>query len=307
MSRPWQDDPTSATYKLFEALAAISVETPEGRVVRCAVKYLLANGWTPNSTHSSLQLLIISNVVQCRQHYHTTQGGRCADYLITSSGMSFLKARRVTLGTITWTGFPKTTNSTPKKEARVMDETKKPVEPPPERISVPGVMTEQEKKAAEFLLSRARDVGNNGTSEKRVVNPAEMLEAEGLAQNLAAAISIVSILEQHGVLRACGQQMRNDDILYIYAVKDTAMEAAQTISLSDLQRDLRRRLRESQRKMSKLRDKRNILRGERDQINAQINALDAEMEKVSVEEGAINAKLAKFDNLLRELSRELSL
>lgn len=307
MSRSWQD-PSSQTYMLFETLATISVETSEGRVAHCAAKYLLANDWTRNSTHNPLQNLIRSNVVQCRQHYHYIRGGRCADYLITSSGMSFLKARGVVLGTITWRGFPETVSRTPKKEAKVMDETKKPVEPTPtERISVPGVMTEKEKTAAEFLLARAQEVGSNGTSEKRVVNPAEMLEAEGLVQNLPAAISIVSILEQHGVLRACGQQMRNDDVLYIYVVKDMALEFVKTVSLSGLQKDLRKLLRESQRKVSKLRDKRNTLRAEREQINVGISALDAEMEKVSAEEGAIKAKLAKFDNLLRELSRELSL
>lgn len=189
-----------------------------------------------------------------------------------------------------------------------MDKTKKPVDlPQPERISVPGVMTEKEKMAAEFLLSRARDVGNNGQSEKRVVNPAEMLEAEGLTQNLPTALSIVSVLAQHGVLHKVGEQENDDDSRHIYTIKDTALESAETVSLSGLQKKLHKRLHESQRQMSKLRDKRNTLRAERDQINVQISAIDEEIETVSAEEGAIKAKLAKFDNLLRELQKELSL
>lgn len=222
--------------------------------------------------------------------------------------MDFAKENEMRISAITWAGFPKTTNSAPKKEVRVMDETKKPVEPPStERISVPGVMTEKEKAAAEFLLSRAREVGVNGKSEKRIVNPAEMIVVEGLVQNLSAAISIVSILTQHGVLRKVGEKDDDDSSRYIYAIKDAPLESAETVSLSGLQKDLRRRLRESQRRTSKLRDKRNTLRAERDKINVQISALDAETERVSAEEGAINAKFAKFDNLLRELQKELSL
>lgn len=307
MSKQWQDDPSSQTYKLFETLATISVETSEGRVAHCVAKYFLANGLTPNQTHSSLQLLIRSNVVQCKQHYHDI--GRCADYLITPNGMSFLKTQGIAFDTIIWTRSPETSEAAPKKqtEAGMNAMRTTSATPETERISVPGVMTEKEKTAAEFLLSRAREVGSNGTSEKRVVNPAEMLEAEGLTQNMAIALEMVSVLEQHGVLCKVGERANEDDLRHIYVVEEMAIEAAQTISLSDLQKDLHRRLRESQRRMSKLRDKRNTLRAERDQINVGISALDVEMEKVSAEEGAIKAKLAKFDNLLRELQKELSL
>lgn len=191
------------------------------------------------------------------------------------------------------------TIDTPKPEERAA--------PQQELVSVPGVMTEKEKAAAELLLSRAKDVGSNGQSEKRVVNPAEMILEAGLVQNLAIALTVVNILVQHGVLRRVGEQESDDVVRYIYVVSGTALESAQTVSLTALQKELHKRLREFQGREKKLRDKRNVLRAERDRINVQITTLDEEMEKVSEEEGAIRGKLTKFDNLLRELSRELSL
>lgn len=303
------DNIPSYAYKLFETLVALSVETPEGQTIRCSAKYLLAHGYSQKMITNSRTQLRNQGLVQTRPHYHHQIGGSCADYIITSKGMDFAREKGMNIGTISWAGIPDVVYFTPKKEASIVADypNTEPYAPEQERVSVPGIMTEKEKAAAELLVSRAKDVGSNGTSDKRVVNPENILTAEGLAENHKTAEAMVQILVHHGVLRQIAENENSDSILRTYSVNDTKTESAKTVSLASLEKELRRLLRESQREMSKLRDKRNTLRAERDQINVQINALDVEMEKVSAEEGAINAKLSKFNNLLRELQKELSL
>lgn len=309
--KAWRDNPSSQIYKLFETLAALSVATPEGRVAHCATRYLLNNGWTQSEASFAATHLKQENYLQTARHMHGRNGG-CANYIITASGLSFLATRRLMLGTIAWAGLQETTTRTPQKQKTNGGASMNVIgtsgrAPETERVSVPGLMTEQEKAAANFLLSRARDVSVNGGAEKRVVNPAEMLMDEGFVHNLPAALSIVSALQQHGVLSKAAQDLRDGEELHIYAVKDAKVQSAQTLSLPEIEKNLRKRSRETEAKMRKLREKRAGLKAEYDKLAEEMRALDKEMVQASTEEDAVKAKLAKFNNFLRELAREMSL
>lgn len=293
-------------YKLLETLAALSVETPEGQTVYCAAKYLLDHGHSQNPLSNMRLFLQRYGLIQINLHYHQLQGGRCANYIITPKGMELAKEKGMSIGVISWSGIgymdsapkKKAVANMPKMETRI---------PELEPIPFPSVITEKEEKAVELLLLRSKEVGSNGTSVKRIVNPEDVLVAEGFAENHDAAEDIVCSLAQHGALLLIAQNEKDGALRRTYSVQNIRVESVKTVPLAPLKEALRQFLQGNQAKMGGLFERRNTLQEERDKINAQISALDEEMVRLFKEESVVRENLAGFNKLLREVSRELSL
>lgn len=296
-------------YKLLETLAALSVETPEGQMVYCAAKYLLDHGHSQMPLSNMRLLLQKHGLIQASLHYHQLRGGRCANYIITPKGMELVKEKSMSIGTISWPGIGYM-DSAPKEKVKkaAASRTPKVKAPIPKRepVSFPVIMTEKEEKAMELLLSLSKEVGSNGTSVKRIINPENILFTERLAENYDEAEDIVCSLVQHCVLRQIAENERDGIVRRTYSVQSIKAETAKTVPLGTLKESLCKFLQEAQEKMAKLFERRNALREESDRINAQISALDEEMERVFKEEVEVKEKLASFNTLLSEASRELS-
>ena len=109
------------------------------------------------------------------------------------------------------------------------------------------------------------------------------------------------------MLRQIAENERDGIVRRTYSVQAIKAETTKTVPLETLKDTLHGFLQETQERVADLFKRRNALQEERDQINAQISALDKEMERTFKEEVEVKEQLVGFNKLLGEASRELSL
>ncbi len=225
MSEIQSIDSSTYAYKALTALASISqaAENDE-RFISCGTKYLYSLGnWRTSRVSSVMYQLRKAGFLRSAVHVHSDGRSRrpCADQYITSLGMAFLKRNNIPFGTVTRPDVPvinHPSSTTSMTENQKLDEVPTGQDLNRNPVSAPLVLTETERVSAELLASRAQNVGSNGKSEKRVSNPAEILLAEGIVENLPMALSIISVLKQHGILSLVAETENDDNPRYIYVV-----------------------------------------------------------------------------------------
>ncbi|MBI2099096.1 hypothetical protein HYT45_01635 [Candidatus Uhrbacteria bacterium] len=174
----------------------------------------------------------------------------------------------------------------------------------PNQVSASGIMRENEKRAADFLLERSVAV-RTGAGEKRVVNPSEILVEAGIAASLPEASELVCNLETYKVL-VCVQsrEMSDGSELATYAVIAEKIKQAKVVSPGAVGELLQKRWRDARSKVLAFEIRRNELQEARKAIDGKLDEIEAEMTEAKKENALARARLNEFNDFLLQVAAE---